>query len=46
MIVALTDGLLLLKPYLDTMEEVSPVHRYQHSASAIWGFIFSTFLLF
>lgn len=28
-IVALTDGLLLLKPYLDTMEEVSPVHRYR-----------------
>ncbi|XP_052045969.1 anthrax toxin receptor-like isoform X4 [Apodemus sylvaticus] len=45
-IIALTDGLLLLKPYVDTIEEVSPVHRDQRFASGVWGFIFSAFLSF
>ena len=46
MIIALTDGLLPLKPYVDTMEEVSPVHRDQRFASGVWGFIFIAFLSF
>lgn len=45
-IVALTDGLLLLKPFQDSMEEVSSAHMCQHFASGIWRIYFQYLLSF